>query len=520
MRQEVLRKKEENRLKAAKEKEAEIAAKSAARSPMKRPAREMAGNCPAAAAESRTLDAARRHHDSRQQQPQQQNPPPQLPTPHQQARHPHPPQRQHLPHQRKTADEVLKEDHSAKTSRLKSNGLSHDESSSATSASDQMTLQRRRILDDLRLKTKDCGNDAAAPVAVRPPATAPTATRAVASAPAASAPTALVPTTLLAHAVLSAPAPTTTTKKVAVIKKRKIQAPVEEHPIPGGPEQSRDIPTLESASLSRHRQLDRFKKPDLPSPLRPKAPSGPKPSLPDLPLPAVDDVSMSLTEKEAKKDQAERRKNKKKVVTHFDAATGIYTTADGWKLRAKMIKVKTADGGERVVKKFAKLDDDQLRLLHGQASQPQTPNTVTQSDDLLALKANVSKPSTGKLERTISTPSSPSSRGEETKQPLSMRFNRLQRPPAPGPETTSPPPEANTSFVILSNLGSTINDLKIKDLCNRVGPIFSIQYRKSEGKACVKFKNQDDARKFESQYDSRIFENQRIKVHLRGAPQR
>ena len=41
-----------------------------------------------------------------------------------------------------------------------------------------------------------------------------------------------VPSTLLAHAVLSAPAPTTTiTKKVAVIKKRKIQAPVEEHPI-------------------------------------------------------------------------------------------------------------------------------------------------------------------------------------------------------------------------------------------------------------------------------------------------
>ena len=74
------------------------------------------------------------------------------------------------------------------------------------------------------------------------------------------------------------------------------------------------------------------------------------------------------------------------------------------------------------------------------------------------------------MEKTIATTSS--SRGEETKQPLSMRFNRLQRPPAPAPETTPPPAVTDTSFVILSNLGSTINDLKIKDLCNRVGPIF------------------------------------------------
>ena len=71
-----------------------------------------------------------------------------------------------------------------------------------------------------------------------------------------------------------------------------------------------------------------------------------------------------------------------------DAATGILTTVDGWKLRAKMYKLKTADGGERVVKKFVKLDDDQLRRLQCQASQPQTPNTLTQSDDLLARKVS------------------------------------------------------------------------------------------------------------------------------------
>merc|ERR1711962_605425 len=99
-------------------------------------------------------------------------------------------------------------------------------------------------------------------------------------------------------------------------------------------------------------------------------------------------------------------------------------------------KLKTADGGERVVKKFVKLDDDQLRQLQCQASQPQTPNTLTQSDDLLARKDNVSTPeiqvNAGKMAKTIATTSS---RGDETKQPLSMRFNRLQRPPAPAPET-------------------------------------------------------------------------------------
>ena len=53
-----------------------------------------------------------------------------------------------------------------------------------------------------------------------------------------------------------------------------------------------------------------------------------------------------------------------------------------------MYKMKTADGGERVVKKFVKLDDDQLRLLQCQTSQSQTPNTLTQSDDLLARKVS------------------------------------------------------------------------------------------------------------------------------------
>ena len=57
------------------------------------------------------------------------------------------------------------------------------------------------------------------------------------------------------------------------------------------------------------------------------------------------------------------------------------------------------------------------------------------------------------------------------KQPLSQRFNRLQRV-TPDPNEIQAPPETKTCFVILSNLGESINDLKIKELCNRIGPIF------------------------------------------------
>ena len=44
-----------------------------------------------------------------------------------------------------------------------------------------------------------------------------------------------------------------------------------------------------------------------------------------------------------------------------DQATGIITTADGWKLRAKMIKMKTEDGGERVVKKYVRVDEGEIQ---------------------------------------------------------------------------------------------------------------------------------------------------------------
>ena len=46
-----------------------------------------------------------------------------------------------------------------------------------------------------------------------------------------------------------------------------------------------------------------------------------------------------------------------------DKATGIITTADGWKLRAKTFNMKTADGGERVVKKYVKVEEHELRAM-------------------------------------------------------------------------------------------------------------------------------------------------------------
>ena len=61
------------------------------------------------------------------------------------------------------------------------------------------------------------------------------------------------------------------------------------------------------------------------------APSGPKPSLPDLPLPAVDDdVSMSPTENQARKDQGERRKNKKKVVNFGETSANRRCYSVDW----------------------------------------------------------------------------------------------------------------------------------------------------------------------------------------------
>ena len=67
--------------------------------------------------------------------------------------------------------------------------------------------------------------------------------------------------------------------------------------------------------------------------------------------------------------------------------------------------------------------------------------------------------------------SAPSPSDDAAKQPLSHRFHKLQRV-TPDPGVTAPVPEIKTCYVILSNLGASINDLKIKELCNQVGPIF------------------------------------------------
>lgn len=342
-----------------------------------------------------------------------------------------------------------------------------------------MMTQRREIIDDLQQrKTREAVRDAAADGLVPP-------------------------STRLTHAVLNAHSQPMTAKKVAIIKRKPIQPPTETS--------CRDVDSgAEPSGVPSQSELGDVER-NLPSPLRSKASTGPKPSLPDLPLPALE-VPKSPPKKETKK--------KLKIIA-IDNATGIITTADGWKLRAKMIKVKTEDGGERVVKKYVKVDDLGLQqLMPSEQQSLKRSAPPTQSNDLPAASQSNPNASTNvKLQRTIASCSTAAlpSIDKANKQPLSQRFNRLHRPTA---DSVEAPTEMRTCFVILSNLGETINDLKIKDLCNRVGPIFSIQYRKSEGRALVKFKKPEDARAFFNQYNSRIFENQRINVHLRSPTRR
>ena len=195
LRQEVLRKKEANRLKAVKEKEAELAAREAARNSgaSHRPPRETSDNRRSDAGPSASPSdfSGSRHGQTRDMRDRQ-----------------HPPLSKHPPPARPPADDSFRarvQPTKDAPSRHASHGRPEPPALAPFPSQDErMTMQRRQILDDLQRNAKPMAG-------ARPPVTD----------------SAMTPSLPLTHAVMSARSvDPLSAKKVAVVKREPIEPPM------------------------------------------------------------------------------------------------------------------------------------------------------------------------------------------------------------------------------------------------------------------------------------------------------
>jgi len=315
-------------------------------------------------------------------------------------------------------------------------------------------------------------------------------------------------------------------KQVSLVNRRQIQVPPE---TPPDYDDNVDAGVVED--LQRPVEKSMELKPEVPLALRSSASSLSMPTLPDLPLPNYDLEAETKLKQKQQKRQQEAKKCKLRIV-QLDKATGIITTADGVKMKAVMMKT-TKDGKVCVTKKYIKCSKEEMAMMTNETTRPPTRKPsqgnlsgskgviLSQPDNSVQIRPAHSttavQQANGKLQRTVPTSSMPCSTepvssSSSAKQPLSQRFNQLNKP---GPNQHADLNQgAECTNVLLSDLGHAVTAEKLRTLCSSGGTVKSIQFRKSQGVALVRFKYPDHAKAFVAKHNSSFFENQRIAAVL------